>query len=62
MTENVKFIYSKRLADFLIRECGLRFITYARHPKTDRLFWLFERGAALDDALVDYAKRGKKDQ
>ena len=56
MTENVKFVYSKRLADYLIRERGMRFITYAKHPKTDRLFWLFERGPALDEALKDYAK------
>lgn len=53
---NVKFVYSKRLADYLIREKGLRFITYAKHPKTDRLFWLFERGQALDAALADYER------
>jgi len=50
-------VYSKRLADFLIRDCGLRFITYAKHPKTDRLFWLFERGPALDEALAKYDER-----
>ncbi len=60
MTENVKFVYSKRLADYLIRERGMRFITYAKHPKTDRLFWLFERGPALDEALKDYAKLARQ--
>lgn len=60
MTENVKFVYSKRLADYLIRERGMRFITYAKHPKTDRLFWLFERGPALDEALNDYAKLARR--
>lgn len=60
MTDNVKFVYSKRLADYLIRERGLRFITYAKHPKTDRLFWLFERGSALDQALEDYAKLARQ--
>jgi len=60
MTENVKFVYSKRLADYLIRERGMRFITYAKHPKTDRLFWLFERGPALDEALKDYAKLARR--
>jgi hypothetical protein len=54
MSKDVKFVYSKRLADFLIREKGLRFITYAKHPKTDRLFWLFERGDKLDAALAEY--------
>lgn len=54
MSKDVKFVYSKRLADFLIREKGLRFITYAKHPKTDRLFWLFERGRELDAALAEY--------
>lgn len=49
-----KFVYSKRLADFLIREKGLQFITYAKHPKTDRLFWLFERSDELDAALAEY--------
>lgn len=56
MSKDVKFIYSKRLADFLIREKGLRFITYAKHPKTDRLFWMFERNEALEQALVDYKR------
>lgn len=51
------FVYSKRLADYLIRERGLRFVTYAKHPKTDRLFWIFERGPALDEALAAYGKR-----
>lgn len=60
MAENIKFVYSKRLADFLIRERGLTFITYAKHPKTDRLFWLFERGATLDEALADYAKLSRQ--
>ncbi len=60
MTDNVKFVYSKRLADYLIRERGMRFITYAKHPKTDRLFWLFERGPALDEALKDYAKLARQ--
>lgn len=54
-----KFVYSKRLADFLIRDKGLRFITYAKHPKTDRLFWVFERGPALDRALAEYEKLPK---
>lgn len=54
------FVYSKRLADYLIRERGMRFITYAKHPKTDRLFWLFERGPALDEALKDYAKLARR--
>jgi len=52
-----KFVYSKRLADFLIREKGLQFITYAKHPKTDRLFWVFERGDKLDEALAEYKQR-----
>lgn len=56
MSKNVKFVYSKRLADFLIRKKGLRFITYAKHPKTDRLFWMFERNEELDEALAEYAK------
>jgi len=57
MSKDVKFVYSKRLADFLIREKGLRFITYAKHPKTDRLFWVFERGDKLDKALAEYKQR-----
>lgn len=58
--KSIKFVYSKRLADFLIREKGLRFITYAKHPKTDRLFWMFERGETLDKALAEYDSKADR--
>jgi hypothetical protein len=49
------FVYSKRVADYLINERGLQYVTYAKHPETGRLFWIFERGTSLDSALSEYS-------
>ncbi len=47
------FCYDRELRDFLTKQ-GFRDITKALHPKTMRVFWLFERTPSLTAALDEY--------
>ncbi|KMJ58091.1 hypothetical protein AB685_14895 [Bacillus sp. LL01] len=54
MKEKLTFIYSRRVARYLINECGLDPITEAIHPNSGKMFTMFEKSPALQTGLDAY--------
>lgn len=44
------YCYSCKMKDF-IKSQGLRFITKAKHPITNRMFFIFKKSGELDKAI-----------
>ena len=44
------YCYSKPLKNHLLKN-GIKFLCKAKHHKTEKLFWMFERDYVLDEAL-----------
>jgi len=44
------YCYSCKMKDF-IKSQGLSYLTKAKHPKTDRVFFIFKKSLALDKAI-----------
>lgn len=53
---NYFFCYSVKMFQFLKHVKGFQFICYAKHDKTDKPFWLFERTQELNNALTEYGQ------
>ena len=51
--DNFFYCYSCKMKDFL-KSQGLRFITKAIHPKTNRVFFIFEKCDELDKAITKW--------
>lgn len=47
------YCYSCKMKDF-IKSQGLNYLTKAKHPKTNRIFFIFKRGEELDKAIVKW--------
>ena len=54
------FCYSTNLQEFLRYEKDIKYICTARHRKSNKQFWLFERTEELKIALVEYRVNGEK--
>lgn len=54
LKENLTFIYSRRVARFLINDCGLKPITEAINPTSGKTFTLFEKTPELQSGLDKY--------
>lgn len=50
MENNLFYCYSCKMKDF-IKSQGIRFITKAIHPRTNRVFFVFEKSEALNLAI-----------
>lgn len=50
------FCYNQRVADFL-KSKGIGFVTVARDLNTDRIFTLYPKSPALQNALDEYKGR-----
>lgn len=48
---NYYFCYNKKVMEYLRYEKGIKFITAAKQLYSDKVFYLFERNAELDEAL-----------
>lgn len=47
MENNLFYCYSVKMKDF-IKSQGINYITKAIHPKTSRVFFIFNKGLELD--------------
>lgn len=54
MKERFMFVYSNRMARFLMNNRGIEAITTAVNPTSGRSFTLFERTAELETGLQAY--------
>jgi len=53
MSDKYFYCYNKSVSDFLVSN-GLKFITVAREPKSNKLFSLYEQSPKLKELLVQY--------
>ena len=44
------YCYSCKMKDF-IKSQGLSYLTKAKHPKTDRVFFIFKKSGELDEVI-----------
>lgn len=55
-TKDFFFCYNPSLMSYLLEQ-GLRFITCARHERTNDKFWMFQQSEKLTDALKEYKNK-----
>lgn len=46
--------YDAALKRYLWNKCNIDTILYAKHPKTNKPLWVYERNQILEKALKDY--------
>jgi hypothetical protein len=54
MKDKLTFIYSRRVARYLINDCGLNPITEAIHPNSGKTFTMFEKTPEFQRSLDKY--------